>query len=436
MSKKAQSLFLGALFLLAMTGASSAQRLTASVQRRLESAVAGIHGAKVQLARPRSLRSGAVLFNSSAPNGQAGVKGNPGGLPGIDSLPNFTRAFSSHGEVWPFTMVGNDPSLGRRTRIPARVLAVSLELQNADLVTSTTVSVQPFEELVMRSPNFEEADYTSGEDIQFADAVQRAEFFHSMKKSWHTELHPSRIVDHITIKVPLTTKVPGVDDKGNPIDVDVPTYITGTAGDGSTFVLLLDQFFNDAFFNAAVEQIADRHFTTDAVNILLFPNTFIFSLDPNQFPILGFHTFIFDPSADPLPVWVTIFASWISPGIFDPATGIQDVTTLSHEISEVFNNPFLINSVPAWQFPENPGTCQDNLEVGDPIETLAHQTVPIRTEHGRQNFVYHPQTEALLQWFEDAVPSDAIRGAYSFPDTTALPGPAVFFGQLACPTAP
>jgi hypothetical protein len=436
MSKKAQSLFLGALFLFAMTGASSAQRFTASVQHRLESAVAGIHGAKVQLARPRPLRSGAALFNSSAPNGQAGVKGNPGGLPGIDSLPNFTRAFSSHGEVWPFTMVGNDPSLGRRTRIPARVLAVSLELQNADLVTSTTVSVQPFEELVMRSPNFAEADYTSGEDIQFADAIQRAEFFHSMKKSWHTELHPSRIVDHITIKVPLTTKVTGVDDKGNPIDIDVPTYITGTAADGSTFVLLLDQFFNDAFFNAAVEQIFARHFTTDAVNILLFPNTFIFSLDPNQFPILGFHTFIFDPSADPLPVWVTIFASWISPGIFDPATGIQDVTTLSHEISEVFNNPFLINSVPAWQFPENPGICQDNLEVGDPIETLAHQTVPIRTEHGRQSFVYHPQTEALLQWFEDAVPSDAIRGAYSFPDTTALPGPAVFFGQLSCPTAP
>ena len=436
MSKKAQSLFLGALFLFAMTGASSAQRFTASVQRRLESAVAGIHGAKVQLARPRALRSGPALFSSPSPNGQAGVKGNPGGLPGIDSLPNFTRAFSSHGEVWPFTMVGNNPELGRRTRIPARVLAVSLELQNADLVTSTTVSVQPFEELVMRSPNFEEADYTSGEDIQFADAVQRAEFFHSMKKSWHTELHPSRIVDHITIKVPLTTKVAGVDDKGNPIDIDVPTYITGTAADGSTFVLLLDQFFDNAFFNAAVEQIAARHFSTDALNILLFPNTFIFSLDPNQFPILGFHTFIFDPNAAPVPIWVTVFASWISPGIFDPETGIQDVTTLSHEISEVFNNPFLINKVPAWQFPESPGTCLDDLEVGDPIETLMHQTVPIKTEHGRHGFVYHPQTEALLQWFEDAVPSDAIRGAYSYPDTTALPGPAVFFGQLTCPTAP
>jgi hypothetical protein len=441
MRKKASSVFLAILFLFAMVGASSAQKLTASVQHKLESAVAGIHGAKVQLAQPRALRSGPALFhgsvggsvgNNSAPNGQAGIKGNPGGLPGIDSVPNFTRAFSSQGQVWPFTMMGNDPLLGHRTRIPARVLAVSLELQNADLVTSITVSIQPFEELAMHSPNFVEADYASGEDIQYADAIQRAEFFHSMKKNWHTELHPSRIVDHVTIKVPFTTKVTTADANGNPVDVDVPTYITGTADDGSTFVLLLDQFFNDAFFNAAVEQIAASHFTTDALNILLFPNTFIFSLDPNAFPVLGFHTFIFDPTANPLPIWVTLFTSWISPGIFDPASGIQDVTTISHEITEAFNNPFLINSVPAWQFPNSPGSCQDNLEIADPIEVLPHLSVRVRIERGRRSFVYHPQNMALLQWFEDAVPSDAIRGAYSFPDTRALTTPAVPFGQLTC----
>lgn len=436
MSRKSSSLLLATLFVLATAGASSAQKLTAGVQRKLESAVAGIHGARVQLAQPRSLRSGPALFHGSAPNGQSGIQGNPGGLPGIDSLPNFTRSFTSHGQEWPFTMAGNEPMLGHRTRIPARVLAVSLELQNADLVTSTTVSIRPFEELAMHSPNFEEADYASGEDIQYADAIQRAEFFHSMKKSWHTELRPSRVVDHVTIKVPFTTKVTTVDANGNPLDVEVPTYITGTADDGSTFVLLLDQFFNDAFFIAAVEQIAANHFTTDALNILLFPNTFIFSLDPNQFPVLGFHTFIFDPTANPLPIWVTIFASWISPGIFDPASGIQDVTTLSHEITEAFNNPFLINSVPAWQFPDNPGTCQDNLEVADPVEVLPKLSVRVRIERGRHDFVYHPQNMALLQWFEDVVPSDAIRGAYSFPNTRALTGPAVSFGQLSCPTGP
>jgi hypothetical protein len=438
MNKKAPSLFLGAFFLFAMMAASSAQKLTVSAQRKLDGIATRIQGAKIRIARPRSLRSGSVLLSSSVPHGQSSVKGNPGGLPGIDSVPNFTRAFRSQGQVWPYTMIGNDPALGRRTRVPAKIIAVSLELQNDDLVTTTIIPIQPFEELALHSPNFENADYSSGEDIQFADAIQRAEFFHSMKKDWHTELHPVRIVDHVTIKVPLTTKVAGLDEKGNPIEIEVPTYLTGTAPDGSTFVELLDQFFDDAFFNAAVEQIGAKHFSTDAVNILLFPNTYIFSLQqgPEGNVELGFHTFIFDPSANPLPIWVTVFASWISPSIFDPRTGIEDVTALSHEISEAVDNPFLINSVPAWQFPGVPGSCQDNLEIADPIETLPRWTVPVRMEKGRHSFVYHPQTQALLQWFEDVVPSDAIHGAYSYPDTTALSGPAIFFGQLSCPTVP
>jgi hypothetical protein len=60
--------------------------------------------------------------------------------------------------------------------------------------------------------------------------------------------------------------------------------------------------------------------------------------------------------------------------------------------------------------------------------------VPIQINKGRGNFVYHPQNMALLQWFADDVPSNAIHGAYSFPDTSALTGPAVPFGALACPT--
>jgi hypothetical protein len=417
---------LAAVFMLAITATGAAQKLSESALRRLDGSAATFSGPKLRLTTPRSLHSG--LFNSSAPSGQSSANSNPGGLPGIDSVPNFTRAFRSQGQIWPFTMMGNDPALGRRTQIPARIIAVSLELQNDDLVTTTTVPIAPFERLALNSPNFKEADYSSGEDIQFADAIQRAEFFNSMRGNWHTELHPSRIVDHVTIQVPRFFSVPI-----NGVPTDVRTYFTGTTDDGGTFVVLLDQFFNDAFFNAVVEQIAARHFTTDALNIVLLPNTFIFDLQdgPQGALVLGFHTIVFDPTVTPIPVWTTVFASWISPGIF--GAGIEDVTALSHEISEAFNNPFLINSVPAWQFPGFPGTCQADLEVGDPIEALANQTVPIRIEEGRRSFVYHPQTEALLQWFEEAVPSDAIHGAYSYPDTGALPGPADFFGQLACP---
>ena len=65
--------------------------------------------------------------------------------------------------------------------------------------------------------------------------------------------------------------------------------------------------------------------------------------------------------------------------------------------------------------------CQANLETGDPVEVLPVSTVPIFVKDKGQVFQYHPQTEALLQWFEIGNPSNAIGGAFSYPDTTALP---------------
>jgi hypothetical protein len=105
-----------------------------------------------------------------------------------------------------------------------------------------------------------------------------------------------------------------------------------------------------------------------------------------------------------------------------------DAITLSHETSEAFNDPFGNTQVPRWQFPGQPPTskvCQGNLETGDPVEVLPNSTVSIQLKEGNEVFVYHPQTEALLQWFEVGATSDAIGGAFSYPNTTALPKSAV-----------
>ncbi len=45
-------------------------------------------------------------------------------------------------------------------------------------------------------------------------------------------------------------------------------------------------------------------------------------------------------------------------------------------------------------------------------------TFPIAMRNG---FLYHPQNEALLQWFEFQSPSSALDGAYSYPDSGSLP---------------
>jgi len=304
-------------------------------------------------------------------------------------------------------------------------------LLNADGSVFKTVSFDPFEKLFLESPNFEPLTYRSGRNIEFGDAVHRAQFFNSMKKNWHTLIIP-QVVDKVTIQVPFFVNV----RLSNGTIVQARSYFTGTAADGSTFVLMLSPLFNLFFDTTEVNEINAGNFRTNAMNMSLYPNTFLFNLNRNnpQAPggccVLGFHTYFanFD-GLFPQQRFVSQFASWISPGLF--GAGFQDVTALSHELAETFANPFVSNPAPNWQFPGQPAAstaCQNNLEEGDPIEVLANATTPIEVKEKGFDFVYHPQNIPLLQWFEMGTGSSAIDGAFSFPDETVLPHSA-----LPCP---
>jgi hypothetical protein len=358
-----------------------------------------------------------------------------GTIDGLDSVATFDGAFAaqagpSKGNVFRFTMMGNHPLAGGTTLIPAKIAEVSLRLLNADGSVFQIVSFQPFEDLTLDSPNFEESDYRSGRRIQYADAVHRAQFFNRKDENWHTILQP-QVVDRVTITVPFFVNI----RLTNGTIVQARSYFTGRASDGSTFVLMLNALFNFFFDSEVVNEIGLGNFTTTSLNMLLFPNTFLFSLNvnnpntPGGCCVLGFHTYFYAPAAVPQPRWVTQYASWISPGVF--RNGIQDVTALSHETSEAFADPFVDNVTPSWQFPGVPANakvCQSNLEEGDPIEVLPTITIPITIREGHEVFLYHPQNIPLLQWFEMGPKSNAVDGAFSFPNEALLPHSA-----LPCP---
>lgn len=369
--------------------------------------------------------------NGSSPHTTGKATAGPN-IAGLDTVPTFTGAFASNFPtidpflqgVFPFVMIGNQPQLGGTTVLPANITAVSVQLLNQNSSVIATVPFAPFEDLTEDSPNFRDADYTVGR-TQFGDAVQRAEFFNMMEANWHTLLTP-KIVNRATIQIPPTIQIQFADGT----IITVPGYILGKASDGSTVVFALDLLFGLLDFNQAVNDINAGNFATTAMNFHLYPNTFLFSVVDEKGDLacctLGFHEFIFDPTVNPQPRWIYSFASWISPGTF--GGGFGDVTALSHETSEALNDPFGNNIVPTWQFPGIPGACQANLETGDPVEVLPVATVPIVTREGNEVFQYHPQTEALLQWFEIGNPSNAIGGAFSFPNTAALPT-----GATPCP---
>lgn len=423
------SLCLFALLTFGMAGGSFAQNLTDAARVQVgansDASTGSAHAVQPQLIH--SVSSELVADDSS--NGPNSIAGNPGGVANVISVPNFTRSFSFNGTTFPYTMVGNDPSLGHITTVPTKIVAVSLLLLNADGTVFDTVDAGEFVQPVLNSPNFQrfkyEHDATAGipaESAQFADAIQRAEFAGSMHPNWHTEL-ASSVKDNITITVPKFVNV----RVGNQI-VQSINYQSGHAADGHRFVLMLNLFFNQQLGSIVNNEIDAGNFTTDSINLPLFPNTYLFSFNranPQQRGsccTLGFHTYFFDPSTTPQPRWIVDYASYISPGIF--GGGFNDVTALSHEISETFNDPFVNNVTPRWQFPGEPGVCQGNLETGDPVEVLANATFPVTLNSSGVATTYHPQTEALLQWFAQTVPSDALHGAYSYPDLTALTAPA------------
>ena len=363
-------------------------------------------------------------FLAVPPHGHTGSshQGNANGIPGIDSLTNWNGSFKTPGfdpngkykNNWTYNMVGNPPQKGGTTNINAPVVPVVLQLLNPDGSVFLTYDPKPFILPTLQSPLFQNSTYTSSPTpTQFTDAVQRAEFWSTMAADWHTMLVGS-------LKQERVMQVPS----------GYYYYSLKNNGTCCLYVLIDIDEFGNLLFPAdpadtttpvgAAENAGD--ITTKDVSTFLFPNTYLyFNGDPNECCVLGYHSYDYEPgdaqNGNKEKRYVLDYSSWISPGLF--GASFVDVTAVSHEISETFNDPFVVsdgkhNLTPWWLSPN--GNCQDDLEVGDVIEGLRNASYPIKMN----GMTYHPQNEALLPWFEFQSPSSAIDGAYSYPDEGTL----------------
>jgi hypothetical protein len=349
------------------------------------------------------------------------------GIFGIDSIPNFNQHFFADGfdfngnpnRHWYTNTVGKPPQMGDTTLINAPIQPVDVELDDVNgnlrfvgghpLISQATIFVAP----VLGSPVFSNANYSSGATpTQFSDAVQRAQFFSHMKPDWHTLLNPGPVAA-LTMRIRQSATCPsGPNSAGC-------NYVFALNGDGTCcrFILVNAGAFENGFAGVVVTDIVNNVVTTKDISTFLFPNVYLFFGNTADCCVLGFHTYFFEPGSDPEKRWVVIYSSWITPGLFGP--NFQDITGLSHEIAETYNDPFVVsdgvhNLTPWWLAPN--GNCQDSLETGDAIEGLPNSTFPILLN----SFLYHPQNEALIQWFQFEAPSDAVGGAYSYPDPGIL----------------
>jgi hypothetical protein len=411
-------------------------------------------------ALPPNVKAFGPGLQASGPNPQAsganpqafgpGQKGFGPSVPNIDTLVNFQGSFKSVGvdgngnpaSVWPYAMVGNAPTAGGVTLIDTRLIPVSIQMLDANgrqayangrkLYMDSTQYTGKW----LRSPIFSPTWFSSSSvPTQYTDAVFRAEFWSVMRQDWHTIMVPR-------VERPRVMSLP------------YGSYEYALNADGSCcqFVLVNENVFLALLFpptypvdNTTIIGAAelDGDMTTKTLAAFLFPNTYLFeNNDPNQCCVLGFHEFDSEPgipaNGNRPRAYTMAYASWITPGLFGPS--FEDVTALSHELAETFNDPLVLaysasggpcgavgqplclNTTPWWLSPN--GNCQDNLEVGDVIEGLSDATSPMRLN----GYTFHPQNVALLQYFEQGGYSNppALEGAFSYPDPSVLAaGPSV-----------
>ncbi len=371
---------------------------------------------------------------SAANAARLGAARAQSGVPGVDSLVNWTGSFTAPGfdhqgnpqSVWPFSMVGNAPESGRPSLINAPIIPVIVDLLLPDGSVFTSFDGRPHVRPVVRSPMFQPFLYSSGFS-QFNDAMFRSEFVSRMRgEGWHTLLVPDPKDAH-HMRVPFFTATGGrawfvfVDASGTPVlaALDEGVFIdllfpTTVPVDKTTLI-------------GAAELAGEM--TTRDLTTFLFDNVALFEGNIGNCCVLGFHTYDFEPgdkkNGNRDRRFVFNFASWLSPGLF--FFGFEDITPLSHEINETFHDPFIDNATPWWESVDpfaGFALCQDNLETGDVIEVLT--SVPVY-QIFMNGMVYHPQVEANFSWFAFESPSTAANGSYSFPDDTTLtalsPGP-------------
>lgn len=244
-------------------------------------------------------------------------------------------------------------------------------------------------QLIEQSPVFQKAPFTFGGtymgDTQYIDAVQRAEFYRAMgddPDNYHVLFDPVRIIAPVKVDVPanegLATDVPG----------NAASTIFGTCGT----VQFLDLNWFDSYINGTIlPQLAKEGIGPGTIPVFFLYNTNLASpvTNINTCCVLGYHSY----AGEPTPSQLYAVAETDVSGLFPMS--IENTAVLTHELGELVNDPYGDNEVPPWgNAGQVQGSCQENLEVGDPLTGTA--IPPVTMPNG---YTYQLQELAFFSWF-------------------------------------
>jgi hypothetical protein len=317
-----------------------------------------------------------------------------------DGLAFFTANYTSLGvKPLPFNIVGTNPTSGAATTtVPTVIVPIKIVYQLAGGLALDGTNVVP---AVQNSPIFETADYSvGGTDLgvtQYGDALQRAEFLRlpGFSANYHVLLGTATIASTVTLTVTSA-------GQGN-------LYQLRSGG----LVGVVSTSFLDAQINALT-----KNYAAATLPVFLTDNVFeSFDGTINTCCILGYHNSQ-GGSITTAKTW--IYAAYTEPNTFVNNI-IEDVQSLSHEVAEWLNDPFVgglsgLNFIPPAVLPGQGGACIINFETGDPLEAP-----PAAFTKVTNGTTYHLQDEVFLPWYLHTTPSFSVNGWYTFQNTFTTP---------------
>jgi hypothetical protein len=145
------------------------------------------------------------------------------------------------------------------------------------------------------------------------------------------------------------------------------------------------------------------NFTPNMLPIFLSHDVYLSQGTPNlsNCCIGGYHNAVTNTAGLQTYIWTSEAEASVQGGFG------EDVSALSHEMLEWYNDPFTTNTVPNWISPIAPQYgCNNFLEVGDPLVGVVFTITGFSSDH--------LQDEAFFNWFARQSHSTAINGLYTY----------------------
>ncbi len=296
------------------------------------------------------------------------------------TIPTFSGTFTTVGQEYSYTMVGQKPGSGGTTTIPTVVVPVTVSFGSRGLINAA-LAAQRF----VHSPVFKPVVF-GNEKAQYGDALQRAEFGQTAGREWHTLLGQPTVVAPLRIEIPLANG-----------------YLLHSRRTRKSLAVVDLDFVQKQIF-AHLPSVV----TPDKLVVFVTRNAAFYSLgDATVCCSTGTHGIT---GTQPF-----VIGSYYDHGAIPRYEDVQGIT---QQVGEWLNDPLRANKFPRWLKPPVNRSCGGGGESSAYL--LEQPTDFVPDANGRKVGRYHLENMALLAWF-----SQTPGAVYSFPDARALTSAAL-----------